>query len=357
MMAGLTFRNAMIGGAMALGASAAFSAAAMGAAPLLPLPGPADQIGERQALLDDLEVPVGPWRKGEIESIPVEGQLLQTSWRIDDTDLSTLQLMKALRADLAARGYEVLYECQTRSCGGFDFRFNIHVLPEPEMHVDLGDFRFLSARRVSEAATPAQAGAETGAGAEGEYVTLMVSRSYRTGFVQMTQVTPPRMIADAPVLSTRSYAPTGAEGADGFWAASALPQGAALSENAGALAAALERGGAITLDDLKFDVGSTRLGPGPFPSLERLAEYLLRHPDRRVTLVGHTDALGGLDQNIVLSRKRAEAVMAVLAREHGVPKAQIEAAGVGYLAPRASNLTDDGRGLNRRVEVVLTSLE
>lgn len=357
MMAGLMLRKAMIGGALALGFGASAALAAPGAAPLLPLPGPAAQIGERQALLDDLDVPVGPWRNGEIEAIPVEGQVLQTAWRLDDTDLSTLEMMKNLRAELAARGYEVLYECRTRSCGGFDFRFNIHVLPEPEMHVDLGDFRFLSARRVSDAATPTEAGAEAGASAEADYVTLMVSRSYRTGYVQMTHVAPPRMIAEAPVLSTRSYDPAGAGGAGGFWPASALPQGAALSDDEGALAAALERGGAVTLDDLQFDVGETRLGEGPFPSLKRLAEYLLRDPDRRVTLVGHTDALGGLDQNIALSRQRAEAVMAALARDYGVPKAQIEAAGVGYLAPRASNLTDDGRGLNRRVEVVLTSLE
>lgn len=345
--------RAMLGGAIALGLG--LPMAVQAATPLLPLPGPAAPIGERLALLADLDVPVGPWREGAIKSVAVEGQMSQTAWRLDDTDLSTLEMMNTLRAQLAARGYEVLYECRTRSCGGFDFRFNIHVLPEPEMHVDLGDFRFLSARR-----TRSEDGAADLAGdSADDYVTLMVSRSFRTGFVQITHVAPPGSVTVSPVLSTRSapaHAQSGIEGATGVTAPAATYR-AALPGVTGSLSDEFEKGGAIALDDLTFEVGSTRLGPGPFPSLKLLAEYLLANPDRRVTLVGHSDAVGGLDLNVALSRQRAEAVMAVLARDHGVPKAQIDAAGVGFLAPRASNLTEDGRDLNRRVEVVLTSID
>ncbi|MFN3845176.1 MAG: OmpA family protein, partial [Paracoccaceae bacterium] len=66
-------------------------------------------------------------------------------------------------------------------------------------------------------------------------------------------------------------------------------------------------------------------------------------------------ASGGLEGNIALSRKRAEAVRQYLIKEHGIPAKQLEAQGVGYLAPRASNQTDDGREKNRRVEVMVTS--
>jgi outer membrane protein OmpA-like peptidoglycan-associated protein len=71
-----------------------------------------------------------------------------------------------------------------------------------------------------------------------------------------------------------------------------------------------------------------------------------------VVLVGHTDASGGLAANVALGAKRADAIRARLVAS-GVPTAQVSAEGAGYLAPRASNLTDEGRRLNRRVEVVL----
>ena len=76
-----------------------------------------------------------------------------------------------------------------------------------------------------------------------------------------------------------------------------------------------------------------------------------------VLLVGHTDAAGGLEANIALSRRRAASVVAHLVGELGVSRAQVSAEGVGYLVPRASNLTDQGRAENRRVEVVLTSTQ
>ena len=74
-------------------------------------------------------------------------------------------------------------------------------------------------------------------------------------------------------------------------------------------------------------------------------------------LVGHTDAVGALEGNIRLSKKRAEAVMRRLIDGYGVDPVQLSAEGIGYLSPRASNATEEGRRLNRRVEVVLLSGE
>jgi OOP family OmpA-OmpF porin len=74
-------------------------------------------------------------------------------------------------------------------------------------------------------------------------------------------------------------------------------------------------------------------------------------------LVGHTDATGGLEINISVSRRRAASVVERLVAAYNVPRAQIAAEGVGYLAPRATNLTDAGRTANRRVEAVLVGAE
>ncbi len=73
----------------------------------------------------------------------------------------------------------------------------------------------------------------------------------------------------------------------------------------------------------------------------------------RIMLVGHTDSVGGLDPNIALSRDRAASVRQRLIDAYGVAPNRLEAQGMGYLAPIASNLTAQGRETNRRVEAVL----
>ena len=76
-----------------------------------------------------------------------------------------------------------------------------------------------------------------------------------------------------------------------------------------------------------------------------------------MALVGHTDASGGLDVNIAVSRQRAQSVRQRLIDRYDIPARQVDAQGVGYLSPRASNLTEAGRQKNRRVEVMMTSTE
>jgi OOP family OmpA-OmpF porin len=69
-------------------------------------------------------------------------------------------------------------------------------------------------------------------------------------------------------------------------------------------------------------------------------------------IVGHSDNQGSLEANIALSKRRAEAVRTALITR-GVAAERLEAHGVGYLAPVSTNLTEAGRTLNRRVELVL----
>ena len=116
-------------------------------------------------------------------------------------------------------------------------------------------------------------------------------------------------------------------------------------------------GGAVALDDLVFASGSSSLTEGSYASLADLAAWLQANPEMTIALVGHTDASGGLEGNIALSRKRADSVRARLIETYDVPTRQVEAQGVGYLSPRASNLTEAGRNKNRRVEVILTSTQ
>jgi outer membrane protein OmpA-like peptidoglycan-associated protein len=71
-----------------------------------------------------------------------------------------------------------------------------------------------------------------------------------------------------------------------------------------------------------------------------------------VFIVGHTDSQGAYDHNMTLSRQRAEAVANALVVSYRIARGRLYTAGLGYLAPVASNHTEDGRALNRRVELV-----
>lgn len=297
-----------------------------GGAQALELRLPANAVLAREVVtaVGHVDLPTGPTVEGWLPSEAREGQVTEQAWRVEAAALTTLQILAPLREQLVAQGFEVLFECDTEGCGGFDFRRAVAVLPPPEMFVNLGDFRWLTAVGGDEA------------------VTVMVSRSAAAGFVQVTRVGPPQAggtlgAAEAPVLT-------------GVSVAEAVPV-------AGDIGARLEAEGRVVLGDLAFETGSADLAEGAFPSLEALAAYLAARPDRRVALVGHTDAVGSLEANIALSKRRAGSVLERLAEELGVDRAQMQAEGMGWLAPLATNLTVEGREANRRVEVILLSTE
>lgn len=294
----------------------------------LDLPGSAIRNAERVETATSYKLPVGPYRDGAIAALTAEGALRQEAWRTATRDRSTLSILAGLRRQLQDAGYETLFECEAAECGGFDFRFSTDVIGEPAMHVDLGDYRVLTARRAGGVAA-----------ADADYVSLMISRSREYAYVHVTHVSPGGADGAAVVKSTKNRG------------------GAAAAEHAVGVSAALTDRGGMVLDDLGFKPGSAELDDHSYRSLSELAAYLKAHPTHRVTLVGHTDFAGGLDGNVALSRMRATAVRSHLVKVLGTDPGQLDAQGVGYLAPRNSNLTRDGRAENRRVEVVLTSTQ
>ena len=71
-----------------------------------------------------------------------------------------------------------------------------------------------------------------------------------------------------------------------------------------------------------------------------------------MALVGHTNSVGKIDYTLQLSKAKAEAVVQALVEKYGVSQNRLYAHGEGLLAPVASNETEEGRALNRRVELV-----
>lgn len=113
-----------------------------------------------------------------------------------------------------------------------------------------------------------------------------------------------------------------------------------------------DRGLVITLTDVLFEFDRANV-QGPFgPMLDKLGSFLAGNPEYSVSVEGHTDGMGSEEYNQNLSERRAAAVADDL-RARGAPAAAIYTMGFGELRPVASNDTDQGRRLNRRVELVV----
>ena len=113
-----------------------------------------------------------------------------------------------------------------------------------------------------------------------------------------------------------------------------------------------QRGLVISLSDILFDVGKSTLKPGSQASIQRIAVVLTQYPQHQILVEGHTDATGGDDFNLQLSRDRASSVRTSLVAG-GVEAARITAEGFGESRPVASNDNAAGRQQNRRVEIVI----
>ena len=110
----------------------------------------------------------------------------------------------------------------------------------------------------------------------------------------------------------------------------------------------------ISLDgSVLFLVGQSTLLPIANHTLDRVAKTLTDlEPGSTLRIEGHTDSQGSADNNMELSRQRAQTVADYIIRK-GVPAKDVEVAGMGESQPVASNDTPEGRANNRRVEIIV----
>tara|TARA_R110002012_G_scaffold5711_5_gene26569 strand:+ start:39792 stop:40727 length:936 start_codon:yes stop_codon:yes gene_type:complete len=294
--------------------------ASMGGAVELTLPPSARLTAERDTAPDIYAAPVSVFKDNEVQTIRIEGDVKRSAWRIEIAAATPLQILRPLRRELEAEGYTILLDCDAPSCGGFDFRFAIETLPAPNMYVDIRSYQFITALKGTTSAPE-------------NVVTILTSTETSSAYVQIIQ-------ADVPLSDRGASTPRQAAVAAGMPDANGLAQGL------------LDRGH-VVLSALEFDSGTSSLGNKTFAALENLAAFLKAQPEVQVVLVGHTDSVGLLEPNMALSRSRAESVRQRLIKQYGVPEDRIDAHGMGYLAPIATNLTAQGREANRRVEAVL----
>lgn len=135
-------------------------------------------------------------------------------------------------------------------------------------------------------------------------------------------------------------------------------QAAELRQQLGGNANVVNTGNSINVtmgQDILFATNSYTVRPDQQYNLQAVAQNLLRYPNSRVEIVGHTDSDGDATFNQSLSERRAAAVRDVLAGS-GVPFTRLSAFGRGESQPIASNLTAAGKQQNRRVEISIIPL-
>ena len=240
---------------------------------------------------------------GKVLAEPFEGRVLLRRFA-NPAGKSTLEILENYREALVAQGMVVDWECSGRaSCGnqsdgGWRSRNGMNLGVG-------GDVRYLTGTLTVEGATVhVSVGVET----KNHYVQVLQGEAMATGQVSVT--------------------------------------------DAEAMAAGIDAVGKIALDNIYFDFGSAVLLPDSDAAIAEIARLLTDRPALQVYLVGHTDSVGTLEANLTLSRDRAQAVVNALEGRFGVASGRAVPAGVGPLAPVASNATEAGRQLNRRVEIV-----
>ena len=116
----------------------------------------------------------------------------------------------------------------------------------------------------------------------------------------------------------------------------------------------LERKKNLVLQGVTFEFNKARLTMDATKVLDFVAQSIQGHPDARIEIGGHTDAVGSAAYNQRLALARARAVRAYLL-QRGVAVEQLIAVGYGKSHPVASNTTEEGRAQNRRVELRRTN--
>jgi outer membrane protein OmpA-like peptidoglycan-associated protein len=255
---------------------------------------------------DAMLLQAAPFKDGKAaDERRLEGRVTRIAYRTGPGP-SILEVSRNFEAQLAKAGFETLNACDTDACGGIPFSERIDALPAPMMWMDGFDFRYIAAKKSE--------------GGRDIYVGLVTSKNNDSITAQVS-------VAVVGALENKMV-------------------------DAVAMKKGLGEKGHIALYGIYFDTDKATLKAESKPTLDEMAKLLNGQPDLKVFIVGHTDSQGAYEHNMTLSRQRAEAVAAALTGSYRIAKGRLYTAGVGYLAPVGSNQTDEGRALNRRVELV-----
>jgi OmpA-OmpF porin, OOP family len=291
-------------------------------------------IGHRVSPFDETLIPTGPWetRSGSgnwKETLKAAGRRTRLIY-LAPRNASSLEVIRNYQRALEELGYERLYQCSGfEDCGDRVDRFygdaangkqltDSHLLKHVYSDTSVQEPRLYSARRQ----TP---------DADGQ--------SHVFVFAALQD----------------NFADSAAGNRVAIFVEEVLSQPMRermVSIEAKEMAQGLSDAGRIAVHGIQFDYDQATIKAESKSQLEQIALMLVENPDLKLYIVGHTDNRGALEYNMDLSRRRAEEVVRTLIQSYGILGERLKPMGVANLAPLTSNATEEGRALNRRVEMV-----
>lgn len=250
-------------------------------------------------------------RTGPSKTEALEGRVTRINYRAP-AGRTALEVFRNYAEALRAAGFEILFACEDAACGP---TLSHALATNAVMHHHARDQKYLAARLAR--------------GGTQAYVALYTVNAYGSGGANKN-----RVFTQLDVIEPR-----------------AMDTGQ-VTVDADVMAREIAANGRVALYGIYFDTAKTDLKPASEPTLAEIAKLMDKHTGLRLLVVGHTDNIGRFEDNIDLSRRRAQAVVQALSSRHGVDAARLRPWGVGFAAPVASNAHDEGRAKNRRVELV-----
>jgi OmpA-OmpF porin, OOP family len=99
---------------------------------------------------------------------------------------------------------------------------------------------------------------------------------------------------------------------------------------------------------IEFDTDKAVIKPAYFKEVEKVASFMIKYPQVKGTIEGHTDNVASANYNLKLSQRRAESIVTMLVGKYGIDKSRLLAKGYGLTKPIADNKTKEGKQKNRR---------
>jgi OOP family OmpA-OmpF porin len=273
---------------------------------------------------DSYTLPLGPTKSKDgkykfVESRELEGAITNILYLAPE-DRSSLEVLRNYQESLEGDGFKPLYYCKAADCGPYDTVARIHYNNKPPLNSDTN--------AASQLLYAAQLNRPEG----DVYAVVYVIENKFWG--SEAKSVKGRVYVRLDVIETKPM------------------ERKMVTVKAEEMAGEISKQGKIALYGIYFDTDKAEVKPESKPTLDEIAKLLKADPDLKILVVGHTDNQGDLAYNMDLSKRRAQAVVRALTGQYGIEAARLTPAGVGFLAPAATNRTEDGRALNRRVELV-----
>ena len=277
-----------------------------------------------------LDFPAGRLVRGEDqERLVVEGAHTRKEYTIDGLETASLRLYRTYLQHFENQGFEILFSGMGEELTDrrpLDFLTRSEIAAQPS---GSSEPAYILARNAAEDQVIA--------------FTIYERQRNRRMMVNVVDIEKLATLELMPVETAPEPEPEAVVEAE----PEALPL-----QNAAELESGLVADGRVVVNAILFEVDRAEILPESAEALATVAALMQDRAGLSLLVVGHTDGVGSFDYNLRLSVERATAVVDWLRTRHGIAADRLRPAGAGPMSPITTNRTEEGRALNRRVELV-----